>query len=546
VIGGRTVGILALENLERIEAFTQDDLAFATFLGTHLAMTVNNARLQTMVPERGDWQAAELNTIQALAKSVPVGLLIVDQTRFRVWGNAAFCEMTGFERGELEGSLQQINQFLVQDTQALAQMVGDGPVDLTLARRDKSACSVKAVFLTFDTLGIRYDQGYIGVFEDLSERNSLEEKLFHMQRLSSVNTLMSGVAHELNNPLTAVICFAEWLLARDDMPPGCSKDLETIAKQAKRGMNIVRELLNYVRLEIHNPVLVDLNYVVRQLVRFRGHTADGAGCGINLDLSEAAPQVLGDTNQLQQLLLNLINNAEQACRSAGRPSTIRISTRTIGQGQVRLSVRDNGPGIPAEAQPHIFEPFYTTWQNADSTGLGLTICEQIVKRHHGTISFTSVEDKGTTFEIDLPLEASSVPVDKYATCPMDARDSRSAARILVVDDEKSISSLLAKVMTRCGHQVDIALNGRDAIQQLQESAYDIVFLDLKIPGLSGQAIYEWIKQNHSHLVQRTVILTGDILNSDTLDFLHQEGMLHLLKPFQLAELRDILGQVWPA
>jgi DNA-binding response OmpR family regulator len=149
------------------------------------------------------------------------------------------------------------------------------------------------------------------------------------------------------------------------------------------------------------------------------------------------------------------------------------------------------------------------------------------------------------FHVDLPLQNASELQDENTSCYAGAEDARDSAQILVVDDEKSISSLLAKVMTRSGHQVDVALNGRDAIQRLQETAYDIVFLDLKIPGLSGQAIYEWIKQNYSHLVQRTVILTGDTMNSNTIDFLQQEDILHLLKPFQLAELRDILNRIWP-
>lgn len=212
---------------------------------------------------------------------------------------------------------------------------------------------------------------------------------------------------------------------------------------------------------------------------------------------------------------------------------------------VRLSIRDEGPGIPPEIQSRVFEPFFTTRPAGEGVGLGLPICEQIVKHHQGHIWFESDSERGTTFYVDLPAaHMSAVEHRGHGAAPVQEKRP-PPARILVVDDEKSITNLLAKVLTRTGHHVDTALDGLEALDKLQQNVYDIAFLDLKIPALSGKAVYIWIKQNQPRLAERTVILTGDTLSSDTLDFLEHETAAHLLKPFQLVQLRNVLGRIWP-
>lgn len=546
IVGGKTVGVLSLENHEQTYAFSQADLDFASLLSNHTAMAVDNARLLVGQPQRGDWGTPELNIIQALAQSVPIGIL-VKQDQYHVWGNSAFCSMTGFAQNELQTHLYRIHRSLAQDASGLVVRTRSQPYELTLTRQDKTPCPTRVLILDFDAIGIRHAKGYVGIFEDMREKSTLERELFHMQRFSNIGSLMLGAAHELNNPLTAVIGFAELLLSREDIPSELRRDLRTIAKQAERSMRIARELLDYLHVSIKEPIHIDVNYIVSQLVRFCMYMIETNNLDITLDLAKPSPQVLGNAQQIQQVLLNLINNAEHACTHSGRPCQLQIITETTQGGEwVRISVRDNGPGIPEEIQPRVFEPFFTTEPTGEKTGLGLTICKQIVALHGGNIWFESEPDKGSTFFIDFPAAHTSEIAPKDDHHMKNMQNVVPPARILVVDDEKSISKLLTRVLTKTGHKVDTAPDGREALAKLQDNVYDIVFLDIKIPEMSGQAIYAWIKRNQPSLLRRTVILTGDTLNAETIDFLEQERAVRLFKPFQLVELRNVMDTIWPS
>jgi signal transduction histidine kinase/CheY-like chemotaxis protein len=542
-IGERTVGIVVLENAEREDAFTQYDLEMAELLAAHSAMIVDNARLMMTRSRAGEWQLPELNAAQALAATLPLGVLFVTDDRRRVWGNPAFCSMTGYTAAEIERNLFRIHRSLVQNP-SMAQDGKPTSQELSLTRQDRSLCPTRATFVDLATLGIRYPSGYIGIFEDLSEQRQLERQLFHLQHLSNLSRIASGVAHELNNPLTAVIGFAELLLGGQELPADLARDLRTIVKQAERSTEVTRTLLDYVHLAQHKVEPVDINAVVRQLAHFCELTEDSERTEIHLDLAEPPLCVLGDAQRLQQVFLNLIDNAEHACHSVDQDCHVWIRTEPLGTDQLRITVRDNGPGIPSEVQSRIFEPFFTTRPVGEGTGLGLAVSQQIVTQHRGQISFESEASQGTTFFVDLPICA---PGESENTCPAPtsyAATTTPSARILVIDDERSIGNLLTKVLTKTGHHVDVALDGRQALAKMKQYAYDIVFLDLKIPDLPGQAIYDWIKKNLPQLAERTIVLTGDILSTETISFLEEECTTHLLKPFQLVELRSVLERVW--
>jgi nitrogen-specific signal transduction histidine kinase/putative methionine-R-sulfoxide reductase with GAF domain len=545
IVGGKTVGVLSLENRESC-AFSQQDLDFAALLSSYTAMVVDNARLLMIQPHGGEWATPELNVIQALAQSLPIGVLVVKQDKYQVWGNLAFCEMTGFEQNELESHLYRIHRFLAQDASDLVALTQPRPYELTLTRRNKTSCPTRALVVGFDTIGIRYAKGYVGIFEDLGEKSTLERELFHMQKFSNIGSLVSGAAHELNNPLTAVVGFAELLLSREDIPSELRTDLRTIVRQAERSVRVTRDLVEYLDLSIKDPIQIDVNYIVSQLVRFRMYMIETDNLNITLDLAQPSPQILGNAQQIQQVLLNLIDNAEHACVVAGKPCHLQIATETLQRGErVKISVRDNGPGIPEEIQSRIFEPFFTTEPTGERTGLGLTVSRQIIALHGGHIRLESKPGKGSTFFVDLPAAHAPGAATQGDRCTPSARKTVPPARILVVDDETSISKLLTRVLTRTGHRVDSVPDGREALAKLQNNIYDIVFLDIKIPILPGQAVYAWIKRNQSNLLRRTVVLTGDTLNAETIDFLEQEHAIRLFKPFQLVELRTIMDRIWP-
>jgi signal transduction histidine kinase len=508
-------------------------------------MTIDNARFSTTQPERVSWQHPELRAFFSLAEWVPIGLLFVNCDRGHVWANSAFHEMTELTQEGLK-DLRNVHHLLSQDPDTLVQWSGYEPRDLRLTRQDGTHCPAKAVFLNLDVVGIQHISGYIGIFQDMSERMSLEKQLFHLQRLSNVGTLVSSIAHELNNPLTTVIGFSELVLTREDIPCDAREDLEAIIRQAQQGLCAVHDLLNYVHLQSEDLTSIDINHLIRELVCFRTRALKISDLDITLDLADSLPPLIGDPRHLQQVIFNLIDNAEQACASVDRKGELRIRTQQVdGDRYIRISVSDNGPGIPPEIQPHIFKPFFTTQPCGQGIGLGLSISQQIIERHGGHIWLESTPDKGATFLIDLPdLPTPALRSSNVSFTSVRQSDSLPA-HILVIDDEKSISRLLTKMLAKHAHHVDVANSGNEALHRLQETAYDLVFLDLKLPGLPGKTVYSWIKQNRTKLSKRTVVLTGDSLNVDTADFLEREGITHLLKPFHLSELRAVLKQVWP-
>jgi signal transduction histidine kinase/putative methionine-R-sulfoxide reductase with GAF domain len=524
IIGGRTVGILAIESQVRTKAFSQDDLNTLSLLCNCTAGMVDHARLHILGPESRD--VPSLETWQHLVEQVPFAMLWIDPQHHQIWANQAFCQMTQFTLSELRDMPTAIHAIFPQD---MPRASAGHVQELALPCHDGTRCPVQATL--FDLNGERSEglSGYLGIFFDQRERLALQKKLFHLQRLSNVGALLSAIAHELNNPLTAVIGFAELIMDRDDIPAEARQDLETIVSHAERSVYIVRDLLDYVRQKPQDATQLEIT------------------CQISFDLADDLPHVLGDARQIQQVLLNLINNAEQACATIARSTTLWIRTGMVCEGQhVRITIQDNGPGIAPQARPRIFESFFTTKAPGKGTGLGLCISKEIIESHKGRIWFETELDKGTTFFIELPAcdrcseqrQSQDPPVQSLA------QPSSPSARILVVDDEKSIGCLIAKILTKDGHQVDVAWDGNEALQKLAGAHYDVVFLDLKLPGAPGQVIYDWIKREQADLACHTVILTGDTLGTETNNFLVQEHVRHLLKPFQLHDLRRAMLQVW--
>ena len=543
VVGGQVVGVLSLDNCERAHAFSTADLDSVSLLATCAALAVDRTRRSQSASAMA--QRPDLSAWRALAERLPLGVLLVSPHQHDLWANDAFCKLAGLRAEEI-ADWARMSSVFGQDIAHLCLEGAAEPKEISLVCGDGARCPVAVAFSRLDMAGVTGVEAYIGIVQSQREKLDLEQKLFHLQRLSDVGALLSAISHELNNPLTAVIGFSELVLAREDVPDECRDDLDTVVRQAERSVRIVRDLLDYVRLQNEGSAHIDINDIVRQVLRFRVHTLQRNGLEIAVDLAEDLPSIVGNARQIQQVLLNLVNNAEQACAATNREGRVWISTRLADSDAfVRISVRDNGTGVAPEIQSHIFEPFFTTKASGEGTGLGLSICKQIVERHKGCMWLENDPGKGATFFVDLPASSRPATVPQSEEETPQQRASTLSARVLVVDDEKSIGQLLSKILTRQGHRVDIALNGSHAIHQLEETAYDIVLLDLKIPGISGQAVYTWIKRDRPQLAKRTVILTGDTLNRETITFLSEENVLRLLKPFQLAEVRTLMQQIWP-
>lgn len=247
----------------------------------------------------------------------------------------------------------------------------------------------------------------VAVLRDTAAEQEARRELVQLSKLATVGELLAGISHELNNPLTAVVAYADLLASRNDLPEDVREDLADLRRQGMRAAKIVKQLLAFVRQSEPIPMPVDLNAIVRDTVSLREGAIKRAGIEVKLDLAHL-PLVQGDQFRLQQLVLNLLTNAEYAAIHGSGPRAIRLSTRVVPQG-VELEVWDSGEGIPKDFFPRLFDPFATTKRAGEGSGLGLSIAKQIAIEHGGNIAASNAPDGGAVFKVVLPaLHAGAV------------------------------------------------------------------------------------------------------------------------------------------
>jgi PAS domain S-box-containing protein len=459
--------------------------------------------------------------------------------------NDAFCRALGVKAVEvvqMSAADFMAEQSSTQVDTIVDAVRTDGIWRGTIIRRR----SDKTTFLTSCTVtSLADDTGRItqlvGVERDITRETELRHQLIHAERLAAAGQLVSGVAHELNNPLQSVVGFAE-LLIEGERRPDVRGDLEQIHSEANRAAKIVRNLLAFVRRSSAERAPVNLNDLVQSAVALRAYEFGVANIDLEVEYSENAPTVLVNREEIQQVLLNLLLNAEHAMKTTNSPDP-RLRIRTAaGASTVTVEVHDSGPGVPAAVAGRIFEPFYSTKEVGQGTGLGLSIALGIAEGHGGTL--TLVENtSGACFRLTLP--GAGV---KDASRPAPAPQAQSTAaisgqRALVADDEAAVRTLLQRLLTRRGFAVDLASDGRLAAQMLERSQYDVILCDVQMPNLSGLALYELLKRQRPDVLDRFVFISGDILNAQLHSLTDSSNVPLLSKPFGAAKLDAVLEQV---
>jgi two-component system NtrC family sensor kinase len=251
-----------------------------------------------------------------------------------------------------------------------------------------------------------------------------------------------------------------------------------------------------------------------------------------------------DPHQLQQVLLNILNNARQAIEGFRPDGRVVIITELHG-GNLRITFQDNGPGISEENLSKIFDPFFTTKEVGKGTGLGLSLCYGIIREHGGVIEVRSKPGEGATFIIELPLVASAEETDsKSESTFAGTPPTREGAgkKVLVIDDEESILEMVRAALSESGYEVDVANDGESGLRQMGQTRYDLTLCDWKMPGLNGQQIYERVRASNPEMSERMVFITGDVINGTTQKFLQDRKKVCLSKPFSLVEFRAAVGK----
>ncbi len=482
---------------------------------------------------------------EAVHEGVYIGIVSDEGAETRA-ANPHLKLMFGFAADTPEGDVRpfEIDRFI--DPQAREGFIGrlrrDGAVTdylMRLRRADRVA-----IWVEVTAHAEPQDGGALRVealMRDVSERRRLEDQardLYHQllqaEKLAALGQTISGVAHELNNPLATILTWAERLSQRpvDDQT---RRGLETILSESERAAKIVRNLLTFARKRHTTRAMVDVNQVVRETLALRSYEQRLSNITIVEALASGLPLVFADPHQFQQVLLNLIINAEQAMLGAhGRGTLILRTWQQVDDNAVMLEVNDDGPGVPEDVQPRIFDPFFTTKEVGKGTGLGLTVAYAIIQEHGGRITVTSEAGTGASFFVALPV--GDAPIKMAAPKETGREDLGVGSVALVVEDEAALGAAMAESLADAGFVVDRAGDGGEALLRVETRVYDLIICDLKMPRVDGMTFYRALERDHPDAARRILFVTGDVAGTEAERFLEETGCRWLAKPFRLRDL----------
>jgi len=513
---------------------------------------------ESRIPHPESRERALARLFEALPQGVYTGTLDDDRCETSA-ANPHLKLIFGYGSETAERDVRPFDRDRFVDPQArvalLERLVADGSVVdylLRLRRADGNAVWVE-VTAHAEPAGPRGAVRVEALLRDVSERKKLDDEtrdiyhqLLQAEKMAALGQTISGVAHELNNPLATILTWAERLTETRPLDDQVRRGIETILSESERAARIVRNLLTFARKRQTTRAMVDINQVVRETLALRAYEQRMTNVTVLDALAAGLPQVFADGHQVQQVLLNLIINAEQAMVSSHGRGTLVVRTwHDAQQESVILEINDDGPGIPEDLQPKIFDPFFTTKEVGKGTGLGLTVAYAIVQEHGGRIRLESQNGKGASFYVELPVSGAKLPPAPLRRANFDAPEAIVGASVLVVEDEAHLASAVVDALTDAGYLVDHAQDGEEALAKIKLQTFDAVVCDLKMPRVDGQTFYRLLEAATPGLAKRVIFVTGDVAGTDAEQFLEESGCRWLAKPFRLGDLlravRDTLS-----
>ena len=403
------------------------------------------------------------------------------------------------------------------------------------------------VSVTASLIKYQGDEMIVASAYDLTERHAVEEQmarqrdaLYQSEKLSALGSLLAGVAHELNNPLSVVVGHAQ-LLKETAGDTRIVERATKIGNAADRCSRIVKSFLAMARQRPPERRAVDLRDIVQATLDVTGYSLRTSNIEVRLELDPAVPPVWGDSDQLNQVVTNLIVNAQQAMMDVTTPRVLTVrDSYDAERGEVVLTLSDTGAGIPEEIQSRIFEPFFTTKDIGEGTGVGLAVTHRIVEAHDGQICVESQVGKGTTFTLSLPV---STAVAESVPQPHATGIAEPAASILIIDDEPEVAQMLGDILAAQGHRVVTAGSGQKALRLLEGQRFDVILSDVRMPELDGPSLYAALERRDPTLLRRTGFISGDTLSPSARVFLQRVKRPFIEKPFTLDEVRALVGRI---
>jgi signal transduction histidine kinase/CheY-like chemotaxis protein len=486
---------------------------------------------------------AELLTV---LDSVQAGALLISPAGRLRYSNARFGQYFGVEHVRLErletiGELDELLSPRFQTPDGFAQRWKQFAAGQQQPAHDELEMlrPVRRVLERFarpvlDREGARV--GWLELYYDVTGERQIQSKLLQTEKMAAVGQLVSGIAHELNNPLTSIMGYAQLLLSHG-LNPAQFSEAGKVFHEAERARRIVKNLLYFARENEPERTRVNLNDIVERTLALRSYEMKVEDILIERDLEPGLPETMADPFQLQQVVLNLLINAEQALLQDRGKGVVRVRTRLAEGNRIAVEVIDDGPGIPREILSRIFDPFFTTKPSGLGTGLGLSIVYGIVKQHDGEVSVENLAAGGARFVVELPVIAIQADNNTLAERGPQLLGSAPKSRILVVEDEPTVAQLIVDVLREEGHQVEAVLESQEGLTRLSRARYDLVICDLRMPRLDGPAFYEALVHSGSSAQDRLMFITGDTLAPRTMKFLQSSRLSYLAKPFLVEELK---------
>ncbi len=490
-----------------------------------------------------------------LIERAPDAVWINDGARLQ-YANPAAARMLGYESVEALLAVDPRNIVAPEEQSSMRErtleMFRTGeplpPREYRTRRKDGSLVMTEVQSMPVEWEG---SPAILGFARDVTNRNEMQLRLAQSERLAALGTLLAGIAHEMNNPLSYALLGVERALAVLERVAAPSEELASLREMlesahhgATRVAAVVGQIRASSRPEIDERGPVDVRRALEAAMRVTNNEIQHRARLVT-DLGQVPP-VLGNEHRIEQVFLNLLVNAVQALSDDRTDNEIRVTLRADTAGHVVVEVADNGPGIPDEIRARIFDPFFTTKSVGIGLGLGLSICHGIVSSHGGTIAVDSVVGKGSTFRVTLPAMANP-PSD--ATVPTPRANAATPAtsvdrlHVLVIDDEPALATMIVRVLEHeC--DVDIALQGREGLERIVHATkpYDVILCDLMMPDMTGMDLFAEVARRFPGLEERFVLMTGGAFTPRATAFLARVHNRRLEKPFDGATLRAAIAR----
>ncbi|WP_333671918.1 PAS-domain containing protein [Elioraea tepidiphila] len=514
----------------------------------------------TDLKRREEELARRTTQLEAILGHIAEGVNIVDAEGRVVLANEGFLRMYGyptelgvpgtplaaFVRYRLNQGAYYAHENPAEDREALVE----SRVAALMSAGNETVEEQRPDGRTFEVRRRRLpDGGLLSTYTDVTavreaerEVRAQREAVRQSERLSALGSLLAGVAHELNNPLSIVVAHATLLEDMAGSDPALVARTQKIRSAADRCARIVQTFLGLARRRPPERKPLRIVEVVEAAFDLVGYTLRSAGVTITRDLPADLPSISADADQLVQVMINLLTNAHQALLTRAHPRLLTISGHAREDGGMVLTVADNGPGVPPEVRGRVFDPFFTTKPEGVGTGVGLSLCRSIVTAHGGVIALAETPGGGATIRIVLPPgpRAPEAASDQTERPALVTRRLRSA---LVVDDEPEVGAVLAEILRTDGMLVDTASDGAGAQAMLAERAVDLIVTDLRMPGVDGMALHRWLVETRPELARRVVFVTGDRITTAIDIALRETGRPVLAKPFTPADVRRVVREV---